>query len=164
VRKKDKNYELAFGRNVRRLRNERDWSQGQLGSQADMSNQQISRIEAGRHAVTLHTIKVLALALGKYPDELLRFEYDLKLNTDFSPTTRKKKNPPTTNIVIKLVDGNFLNTPKSVGEIVSECERQFKMKLRSSAVSAILKKLVKSRKVKKIPSHHKKGSFQYQKK
>jgi transcriptional regulator with XRE-family HTH domain len=163
VGKRDKKYELAFGRNIRKLRDERFWSQAQLGSLTNMSNQQISTIERGKHAVTLHTIKALAIALGKYPDELLRFEYEIKLNTDFGPNTRKKERPKTTDTIIKLVDTGFLNSPKSVGEINAECQKQFKLKLPSSAVSGILKKFVSTRLLKRLPSPHKSGTFLYQK-
>lgn len=161
--KRDKKYELAFGRNIRKLRDDRFWSQAQLGSQANMSNQQISRIEQGKHAVTLHTIRALATALGKYPDELLRFDYEIKLNTDFGPSTRKKEHPHTTDTIIKLVDSGFLNAAKSVSEITKECKKQFKLILRSSAVSGILRKLVSAKLIKRIPSTQKKGTFLYQK-
>lgn len=162
-RKKDKKYALAFGRNVRKFRDERFWSQGQLGSLADMTGQQISAIERGTHAPNLHTIKDIAIALGKYPDELLRFEYPLNLNTDFSAATKKFKHPETTSTLIKLIDTAFLDTSKSVAEIITECQRLYKTKFRSPAVSAVLKRLVDAKKLKRIKSLRKRGTFEYQK-
>lgn len=162
VIKRDKKYELAFGRHVRKLRDERNWSQGQLAAQAEMSSQQVSRIERGTHAVTLHTIKALAVALGKYPDELLRFQYDIKLNTDFGPVTRKKVHPPAYETIIKLVDTGFMATPRSVSEIIAKCQEEFNVTLRSSAVSGILTKLIHSKLLKRRSSPHRSGAFLYQ--
>lgn len=161
--KRDKKYELAFGRHVRKLRDERNWSQGQLAAQAEMSIQQISRIERGTHAVSLHTIRALAVALGKYPDELLRYPYDIQLNTDFGPVTRKKAHPPAFETIIKLVDTGFLGTPRSVSEIIRECREEFNVTLRSSAVSGILKKLTNAKLLKRRSSPHRSGAFLYQK-
>lgn len=163
MRKRDKAYETAFGRQVKKFRDERSWSQSQLASQADMSNQQISRIENGKHAVTLHTIKAIAIALGKYPDELLRFEFNIKLNTDFSSATKKAPRIDTTATIIKLVDIGFFDTPKSVSQVVNECLQTYNAKFRSPAISGILRRLVDSKVVKRIKSTHKRGNYLYQK-
>lgn len=162
-RKKDKKYALAFGKNLRRLRDERSWSQSQLGSLADMSGQQISAIERGKHAPNLHTIKDLAISLGKHPDELIRFNYPLKLNTDFSASTKKPQYPETTSTLHKLVDTTFFDESKNVGEVVAECQRLYKVNFRSPAVSAVLKRLVDAKKLKRTKSVRKRNSFEYQK-
>jgi len=162
-RKKDKKYVLAFGKNLKKLRDERFWSQSQLGSLADMTGQQVSAIERGKHAPNLHTIKDLAVALGKHPDELMRFNYPLKLNTDFSASTKKPQYPATTSTLIKLLDTTFFDSSKLVAEVVAECKRLFKSNFRSSAVSAVLKRLVDAKRLKRIKSTRKRSSFEYQK-
>lgn len=160
-RKKDKKYALAFGQHVKKLRDERNWSQGQLASLADMSGQQISAIERGKHAPNLNTIKDIAIALGKYPDELLRFDFNLDLNTDFGPSTKKPEYPATTLTIIKLLDTTFFESPRSVSEVVLECLRLYNSKFRSPAVSAVLKRLVDAKKLKRVKSVRKRGTFEY---
>ena len=163
VKNKDKEFQVAFGRHLRKLRNERDWSQGQLAAFLNIDSNQISRIENGKHAVNIHTIKSLATALGKYPDELLRFEFDYKLNADFGLRTKKNKRPQTTSSVSNLIVTDFLNSPKSVGQIIKQCKKLFGVTLRSSAVSGVLKKLISARKLKRVKSLDNKAKYMYQK-
>ncbi|PZR03564.1 MAG: hypothetical protein DI539_26155, partial [Flavobacterium psychrophilum] len=163
VKNKDKEFQVAFGRHLKKLRNDRDWSQGQLAAFLNIDSNQISRIENGRHAVNIHTIRALATALGKYPDELLRFEFDHKLNTDFGAGTKKTKRPQTTLSIINLIGTDFLNSPKSVGQIIKQCKKLYSANLRSSAVSGVLKKLVSERKLKRVKSQNKKSKYMYQK-
>lgn len=163
MKNRDKEFQIAFGKHVKRLRDERGWSQEQLAAVSNIDVNQISRIENGRHAASLHTIKALATALGKYPDELLRFAFDVKLNTDFNIQHTKSKRPQTTASVIKLTETDFLNLPKSVAQIISQCKKLYKVSLKSSAVSGVLLKLVNRRKLKRISSPTNKTKFLYQK-
>ncbi|MBX2956189.1 MAG: helix-turn-helix transcriptional regulator [Cyclobacteriaceae bacterium] len=164
MKNRDKKFQVAFGRHVKRLRDERGWSQEQLAAMSNIDVNQISRIENGRHAASLHTIKALAVALGKYPDELLRFDFDVKLNTDFNIRNTKSKRPQTTTSVAKLSETDFFNSPKSVAQIISQCKKLYQVSLKSSAVSGILRKLVNQRKLKRIPSPTNKAKYLYQKK
>ncbi|AYB34824.1 helix-turn-helix domain-containing protein [Chryseolinea soli] len=163
MRNKDKEFQKAFGKHVRRLREEKQWSQDQLATESKMEVNQISRIENGRHAANMHTIKAIAIALGKYPDELLRFEFPLKLNTDFSLLHRKKNRPATTATIIELLHTDYLEKPRSVLEITEKCADLYSVRLNSSATSGVLKKLVIEKKLKKTLSPKRKGSFLYEK-
>jgi len=59
------------GRNVRRMRGARGWSQEQLAEKSDLSQQFISRIEAGLQNPTLKSLGRLSDALGVTAASLL---------------------------------------------------------------------------------------------
>jgi transcriptional regulator with XRE-family HTH domain len=61
-----------FGRNLRRARLERGWSQAQLARESGLDVTEISRIERGSREVRLTTLmRLLVDALGAPPHELL---------------------------------------------------------------------------------------------
>lgn len=162
MKNRDKEFQSAFGKHIKKLRNERDWSQQQLAAFSNIDINQISRIENGKHAANLHTIMALAVALGKYPDELLRFEFAFNLNRDFDDRYKKGVRPPTTASVNKLIETDFLDKPRSVKQIIAQCEKLYRVTLKSSAVSGLLRKLVDERKLKRIPAPTKKNKYLYQ--
>lgn len=162
MKNRDSEFQIAFGKHVKRLRDEKDWSQEQLAATSNIDINQISRIETGKHAANLHTIKTLAIALGKYPDELLRFEFSIKLNTDFGVNHKKSKRPQTTLSITELVETDFFNKPRSVAQIILQCKKVYQVDLKSSAVSGVLGKLVSAKRLKRtsLPTN----KYLYQKK
>jgi transcriptional regulator with XRE-family HTH domain len=90
VKNRDLEFQKAFGRHVKKLREEQEWSQSQLASVSKIDETQISRIENGAQSANLQTIKSIAIALGKYPYELFKFDFRFQFNTDFSLTTKKR--------------------------------------------------------------------------
>lgn len=60
-----------FGKNVRKHRAERGWSQERLADIADLHPTEVSRLERGMRQPRLGTIVLLARALGVRPSELL---------------------------------------------------------------------------------------------
>ena len=60
-----------FGRNLRRARLERGWSQTQLAQECGLDVGEISRIERGSREVRLTTLMRRVDALGAPPEELL---------------------------------------------------------------------------------------------
>jgi len=63
----------AFGKNLRKLREERGMSQEALANEAGVAFSQIGRIERGVRSPTLSTIASLAKGLGVEPKKLLDF-------------------------------------------------------------------------------------------
>ena len=59
------------GRNVRRFRLERDWSQEELAFQSDIHQTYLSGVENGARNPTITVLKKLADALGVRPAALL---------------------------------------------------------------------------------------------
>jgi transcriptional regulator with XRE-family HTH domain len=163
VSKGNKEYREAFGQHIKTLREERGWSQKQLEAVSDLEVSHISSIENGRYAVTLNTILSLAVALGKYPDELFKFDFNLRLNTDFKVQDRKRRSPGTTKALDGLAEGSFFTTPKRVNDVVHHLANEEKIVVQSSIVSAALKRLVDGKRLKRISSAEKKGMFLYQK-
>ncbi len=163
VKNRDEEYQMAFGRHVRKLRDLRGWSQEQLAAVSNIDVNQISRIENGKHAVTLHTIRALAVALGVYPGELLSFRFRLTLNVDFQSGHQKSPRLATTAFVNKLADTEFFSKPRSVADIIAQCRKQYRVNLKSSAVSGALAKLVQSGKLKRLPASGQKNRYLYQK-
>lgn len=163
MKNRDSEFQTAFGKHVKKLRDEKDWSQEQLAAFSNIDINQISRIETGKHAANLHTIKALAIALGKYPDELLRFEFNIKPNTDFAVRHKKSKRPETTASVNKLLVTDFFNKPRSVAQIIAQCKNMYQVNLKSSAVSGVLGKLVSAKKLKRTTLPVNKSKYLYQK-
>jgi transcriptional regulator with XRE-family HTH domain len=62
---------LAFGKVLRRIRQQREMTQEGLGLDADVQRNFVSLIERGRNQPTITTIFKLAKALGYKPSELL---------------------------------------------------------------------------------------------
>lgn len=60
-----------LGRNVRRLREAKAWSQEDLGFEADLHRTYISGIERGVRNPTVTIVAKLAATLGVTPDRLL---------------------------------------------------------------------------------------------
>lgn len=163
VKNRDIEFQIAFGTHIKKLRDEREWSQEQLAAFSNIDVNQISRIENGKHAANLHTIRALAIALGKYPDELLRFEFNFNLNLDFNVSYKKGHRPPTTNSINNLIKTSFFNKPRSVNQIIAQCEKLYGVSLKSSAVSGALSKLVDKRKLKRISAPTKGNKYLYEK-
>jgi transcriptional regulator with XRE-family HTH domain len=69
--KRDKRTLNAFGRNLRRLRNEKGLSQEALEFDSGLSKNVVGNLERGEANPTLTTIKALAKALGVSPKELV---------------------------------------------------------------------------------------------
>ena len=66
------NSSKKLGENIRRLRLERNMTQGDLCSKIDIDVAYISNVESGKKNPTLSTITRIAEALGVSADELLR--------------------------------------------------------------------------------------------
>ena len=60
----------VLGANVRRLRRERGWTQGELAYRISVTRPQVANIEAGRNT-TVQRLEYFARALGVEPWELL---------------------------------------------------------------------------------------------
>lgn len=163
VIQRDLKYQQAFGKHLKKLREDRNWTQIDLSAVSRISEIQISKIETGEDGPNFQTIRALAIALGKHPAKLFDFEYDLKLNTDFSSRTKKKEKPGTTSWINQLVADNFFKGPKSVAEVIGRCESAYGANLGSAATSAALRKLVESKTLKRLPSPIK-GKYLYQRK
>ena len=67
---------MSIGHNLKKLRNERNLTQGQLAGDAKISLNQVSRIERGSAKPELETIKRLAITLNCSADELIFDEND----------------------------------------------------------------------------------------
>jgi transcriptional regulator with XRE-family HTH domain len=57
-----------IGQRIMALRTMKEWSQAQLAEKAGLQRTHISRIEAGKYAVTLETIQAIAEALDMTVD------------------------------------------------------------------------------------------------
>jgi len=158
--KNDLEYQIAFGKKIKEIREGRGWSQIDLAAHSSISESQISSIENGHGSPRLHTIKALAVALGKNPMELFDFNFELKLNTNFTPKVRKGKKLGTTHHIKKLVDENFFKTPKSVKDVVEQCKKKFNINLPSADTSGALLLLVAANVLRKVSSASGKNSYQ----
>jgi transcriptional regulator with XRE-family HTH domain len=65
---------LSFGKHIRKLREERDYSMRYLADLADVNYTQISKIETGKINTTISTAYALAKALDITLEQLFKFE------------------------------------------------------------------------------------------
>lgn len=81
----DATFEQTFlsrlGNNVRRLRQEKGWTQDQLAAAAGLHRTYISGIERGERNVSVVNMGRLALAFDVGPEELLRDALHVPTNT-----------------------------------------------------------------------------------
>ncbi len=70
---KNQSFIDAFGKHLKKLREERGLSQEELANKSNMAFSQIGRFERGVRSPTLSTIAALATGLGVEPKELLDF-------------------------------------------------------------------------------------------
>lgn len=71
---KDEKYLKAFGKFIKKLREDSDISQEELAYNSDVSISQITRIEHGKINPTLCTLKSLAKGLNIKTAQLFEFE------------------------------------------------------------------------------------------
>jgi len=71
---KNKKLILSFGKHIRKLREERDYSMRYLADLADINYTQISKIETGKINTTISTAYALAKALDITLEQLFKFE------------------------------------------------------------------------------------------
>ena len=67
-----KTHSKKLGRNIKRIREQKEMSQGDICRALGFDRAQISNIEAGKGNPTLSTIEKIAQALGVASDELLK--------------------------------------------------------------------------------------------
>jgi transcriptional regulator with XRE-family HTH domain len=72
TRNVDKSPSVKLGKNIRRIREERSLSQGDICRAVGLDRAQMSNIESGKGNPTLATIEKIATALGVTSGELLK--------------------------------------------------------------------------------------------
>lgn len=155
---RDLNYQSAFGKRIKELREKLAWTQGDLAASSGVSEAQISVIENGHESPQLHTLKAIALALGMTPSKLLDFPYDLKVNTSFKRGKIRKSG--VTSHIKKLFADSYFKTPRSVGDVIEQCKKKYNLTLRSAETSGVLLLLVNSNDLKKIVSGKNRNLYQ----
>jgi transcriptional regulator with XRE-family HTH domain len=160
VKKRDIDFEIAVGQNVKEMREKLNWSQKHLADIANLEQNQVQRVENAKNTTSLAILTAIAKALGKQPYEILKVDRHVKVNTSFE--VPKRKSPKTTSIVLEISKSNFLNSPKRVMEIVKYAKEKFGTNIPSSATSATLKRLVDEKVLKRLPDKIS-GRYCYQK-
>jgi transcriptional regulator with XRE-family HTH domain len=75
VQFREKKWLAEFGKNLKRIRGEKDFTQEMLAYESGLSLSQIARIETGERNPTLCTIIVIAKTLKVEPGELLSSKF-----------------------------------------------------------------------------------------
>jgi transcriptional regulator with XRE-family HTH domain len=153
-------YETAVGERIRELRLKLGWSQQVLAYHANLEKNQIKRIERAANSSSIAIFNSVAKALGKQPYEIFKTSYQVDVNKNLEPQVKKRS--VITAHIKKVAESNFLNSPKSVDEIVRHCEDKLDVIVPSSATSAVLTKLVNEKILSRAPGKIN-GRFVYQK-
>jgi len=69
--------QIIFGKNVRRIRESKEWSQDKLSEESGLHRTYISGIERGVRNPTIKIVQEIALALGVSSSQLLGSERDV---------------------------------------------------------------------------------------
>ena len=155
-----KDYRIAFGKNVKELREKRKLKPHQLAVLANVETAQIYRVENAEHSTTHDIIIAIAVALGKTPAELHNIDFVLPLNKNFS--TPEKKNSAYSKVIKKLIDEtDFFQSYREVIEIRNECKRLYGVILDSTPTSIALKNFVEKGVLKRKTSPKKKSHYVY---
>lgn len=144
----DREYQAAFGKKVRAERGKHEWTQRDLAAASNVSEGQISAIENGLESPRLHTLKAIALALGRMPSDMLEFPFDLKPNKSFPRSPHRKTG--VTAAIKTLFDEGFFRIPRSVNDVLEQCKKKQNRELKSAETSGVLLQLVKAKQLKKI--------------
>jgi transcriptional regulator with XRE-family HTH domain len=78
VKIKNKEYDKAFGENLKKLRKSKKLSREILAATAGIESKQIYRIEAEYQSPTVATVVAIALALKLHPKKLFEFDFDFE--------------------------------------------------------------------------------------
>lgn len=162
VKKNYKDYRIAFGENLRKLRKARNLDPIDLAALiGGVDPKQIYRIENAQNIPSHEMIIAIAVELGYTPAELHDFEFPLKLNTEFRKADNVSSKSNLTYLRRLMVESDFLNDSRTVSEIVSKCSQLFKVDLKSTAASIALKSLVKKNELERTPSSKRKNRYLY---
>ena len=69
--------ELTFAEKIKLLREEREWSQTELGKEVNMTQRKVSYLECGKYEPSLEDIRALCLCFHVSADYLLGFSKNL---------------------------------------------------------------------------------------
>jgi transcriptional regulator with XRE-family HTH domain len=72
---RNKKYVVAFGLNLKKLRETKGLTQEALAFKSEIARSQIIRFEQGERSPTLSTILAISLGLGVEPKKLLDFDF-----------------------------------------------------------------------------------------
>ena len=78
VKIKNKEYDKAFGENLKKIRKGKKLSREVLAATAGIESKQIYRIEVEYQSPTIATVVAIALALKLHPKKLLDFDFDFE--------------------------------------------------------------------------------------
>lgn len=73
---KNKEYDKAFGENLKRLRKNKKLSRETLAAIAGIEPKQIYRIETEHQSPTVATVVAIALALKIHPKKMFEFDFE----------------------------------------------------------------------------------------
>ncbi len=153
----------AVGKLVRKHRGTWGMSQQYLADAAGLNKVQIQRIENAKYPPNLDHLLAIAKVLGVQPVVFFDVDYQIEVTKPTLPGKKRKEHGTTTHFLNKNIEeSEFLNSPKTTGQVVAEFKRRYNLVLTSSAASGMLTKAVKEGKLEASPGS-KKGSFRYQK-
>lgn len=73
---KNKEYDKAFGENLKKIRKAKKLSRETLGAIAEIEAKQIYNIEVGTQSPTVATVVALAVALKLHPKKMFDFDFE----------------------------------------------------------------------------------------
>lgn len=98
---------MSFGKNIRRMRQDKGWSQFQLSEKTGIKVGHISKLEQDEGDPKLSTLHKLMDALGCSPDSLLMDLEKMNIDAMLKQTLERAMNLPDVNkaAIIEVVDG-----------------------------------------------------------
>lgn len=72
------------------MRSALGWSQQKLADDSNMERKQVLRVESAEHSPKLAILVALAKTLGVQPHELLKTDYQVKVNSNPEPEKKRQ--------------------------------------------------------------------------
>lgn len=124
--------EMAFGENLKRLRQDKGWTQGDLANRTGLRVATISQLERGEGDPKMSTLHKLLDALECSADALLLDLKHLSLNSVMKTMLERAQQLPEREqaIIIDVIDNYCIN--QGLNEVVNQGWRKFAIVTRSS--------------------------------
>lgn len=128
-----------IGKQVQALRETTDFTIEDISDMTGFTRKTIVSIENGGNSDLSHIIEI-AKAIGVHPKEIFNIPFDIKPRYKLSPQ-RLNSNLLTKRLNKISTATDFFNTPRLVSEVINYFLEEFNLKVESTKVSVVLKRL-----------------------
>ncbi len=127
-----------LGARLAKLREERKLEAEDVAEMTGFTANTIRKIEDGRECSISYFIEI-AFAIGVHPKDVLDIDLDIKPR--YALSARRKEKSRLTQRISELIETDFFETPRFVGDIVKYLDKKYKIETHSPSVSVTIARL-----------------------